>query len=126
VGWLRDGGAAVAVGRGEVADRLAADKEVLQLAGDDDVGGGGGDALVVDLVAADELVAGEGDFGGVVSDGEDGGEDAGVERGGVGALGAGSGAEVRTVRLDVGDEEATSPIPSTSTRPPTGSNPTPR
>ena len=81
-------------------------RKVLELAVDDDIGGGGGDAFVVDGVAADELLAGEGALAGVVGDGEDGGEDAGVEGGAVGALGAGGGAEVGAVGLDVGDEEA--------------------
>ncbi len=103
---LAGGGAAVAVGGGKVADGGAADEEVLQLAVDDDVYGLGGDAFVVDGVGADEALAVEGGEGGVVDDVEGLGEDLGVEGRGVGALGAGGGADLGAVGLDVGDEEA--------------------
>ncbi len=107
---LAEGGAAVAVGVGEVFYGLAADEVVFQLAVDDDIDGLGGDAFVVDGVGADEILAVEGlERGSSVTLRKSGSTEAWSD-GGVGALGAGGGAHLGAVGLDVGNEEAVEDI----------------
>ena len=99
-------GASVAVRGREVLHRLASDEVVFEPAVDDDIDGLRGNAFVVDLIGADEAVAIELRLERIVGDAHELGQNAGVVAGGVGSAGAGGGAEVGAVGLDVADEEA--------------------
>ena len=88
-----DGGAAMPVGLGKVAHRLASDEIVLKFSIGDEIDGLRGDAFVVDVVGADEAFAVEGLERRIVGDIEEFGQHARVKARREGAVGAGFGAE---------------------------------
>jgi hypothetical protein len=96
VGWAGNAGAAVAVGLRKVADGLAANEVVLQFAVGDKIDGLGGNAIVIDVVSANESLAIEGLQAGIVNDLELIGQDARVKAGGEWAVGARFGSELGT------------------------------
>ena len=102
---LAHGGAAMAIRLGEVADGRAPDEVVLQLAVHHHVDRLRRHAFVVHRIGAEQRLAGEGGLERIVGHAHEVWQHAGVEAGGVLALGARGSAQLGPFRFHVGDEE---------------------